>query len=403
MRTFVLPGLMAIVLACSPGDPGFSMGDVEFAAPAGSGEPNLYATPDGYAMLTWFEMTGNDTHALRVAVRDRQGWSDPKTIVEGRPFFVNWADFPSLVALEDGTWIVHWLEKVAPATFAYHVKIVLSTDQGTTWSAPLVPHRDDSPTEHGFVSIVPWRDGQAALVWLDGRQMGGKTGAGKGKRDVSGAMTVRFTTVDSRGALGEEVLLDERTCECCQTSLARTSSGLVAAYRDRSDAEIRDIAVARYIDGKWTPPELVGSDNWHYPGCPVNGPQLSAAGDSVAIAWFTAPEQEPKVYVAFSTDAGASFGDPVRVDDGRPRGRVDIELLADGSAIVVWLELTEPDAEIRARRISPDGTVGSSWLVSSTSEARGSGFPRMVRVGDELLFAWTLTGAEGGVRVAAAR
>ncbi len=396
MRTFVLPGLMTIVLACSPSDPGFSMGDVEFAAPPGSGEPNLYATPDGHAMLTWFEMTGNQTHALRVAVRDRQGWSDPKTIVEGRPFFVNWADFPSLVALEDGTWIVHWLEKVAPSSYyAYHVKTALSTDQGTTWSAPLVPHRDDSPTEHGFVSIVPWIDGQAALMWLDGRQMEGY---------MSGAMTVRFTTVDSRGALGEDVLLDERTCECCQTSLARTSSGLVAAYRDRSDAEIRDIAVTRYIDGMWTTPELVASDNWHYPGCPVNGPQLSTVGDSVAIAWFTAPEQEPKVYAAFSADAGASFGDPVRVDDGQPRGRVDVELLADGSAIVVWLELTEPDAEIRARRITPDGMVGSSWLVSSTSEARASGFPRMVRVGDDLLFAWTLTGEAGGggVRVAAA-
>ena len=86
----------------------------------------------------------------------------------------------------------------------------------------------------------------------------------------------------------------------------------------------------------------------------------------------------------------------MRVDDGQPRGRVDVEFLADGSAIVVWLELTEPDAEIRARRITLDGTVGSSWLVSSTSEARASGFPRMVRVGDELLFAWTLTGEKGG-------
>ncbi|NIQ55302.1 MAG: hypothetical protein GWN85_18040 [Gemmatimonadetes bacterium] len=41
--------------------------------------------------------------------------------------------------------------------------------------------------------------------------------------------------------------------------------------------------------------------------------------------------------------------------------------------------------------------------MGSTGGGRASGFPRMVRVGDEVLFAWTLTGPAGGVRVAAAR
>ncbi len=391
-------------LACEAPAPGLVVGDIELAAPPASGEANLVATSDGRVILTWLERSGSEKFALRFAVRDGKEWSSPSTIVESDRFFVNWADFPSLVELPDGTWIVHWLEKVATSTYAYHVKLAISRDQGATWSEPIVPHRDDSPLEHGFVSMVPWGDG-AALVWLDGREMTSADGrAGEGEELDSGEMGVRATTISAAGALGADELLDRRACECCQTALASTARGLVAAYRDRSEAEVRDIAVVRLVDGRWSEPTHVAIDNWVFPGCPVNGPQLSADGDRLVIAWFTAAEQIPAVYVAFSEDAGESFGTPVRIDDGDALGRVDVELLSDGSALVTWLERTPKAAEDRARRVLMDGELGGgdAWLVAQTSEARSSGFPRMVRSGDEIVFAWTLPGDEGGVRVAAA-
>jgi hypothetical protein len=216
-------------------------------------------------------------------------------------------------------------------------------------------------------------------------------------------MTLRSTTLSADGTFGEEILLDDRICDCCQTAMVRTTGGLVAAYRDRSEEEIRDIAVVRYADGEWTEPYHVGNDNWHIPACPVNGPSLSAAGDAVVIAWFTAPEEESMVLVSFSADGGISFGEPVRVDDGRPQGRVDIELLDDGSALVMWLERVGEEGEVRARRVRRSGEAGPSWLIAETSPTRRSGFPRMVRVSEDIVFAWTLVGENGGVRVARAR
>ncbi|MBI2403747.1 MAG: exo-alpha-sialidase, partial [Gemmatimonadetes bacterium] len=266
-------------------------------------------------------------------------------MVQGESFFVNWADFPSLVELPNGQWLVHWLQRTPPRSYAYHVKLAISGDHGVTWSKPFSPHRDISPTEHGFVSMVPWEHG-AALIWLDGRAMTGGEGADHGMGQ--GAMTIRFTTLDADGKLGEETLLDDRTCECCQTALVRTSSGLMAAYRDRSETELRNIAITQLAGGSWSEPAPVHDDGWHFPGCPVNGPSLSAAGDTVAIAWFTAPEEQRRVSVAFSTDAGATWGAPIRVDDGRPVGRVDLEMLADGSALVSWLESRRQGAEVLA-------------------------------------------------------
>lgn len=438
LSTLALTALTALALTagCGGPDAGLTRGPIEFEGPPGSGEPHLYATTDGRAILTWFEPAG-DGHALKVAVRDAGGWSAPRTVVAGRDFFVNWADFPSLIELPDGTWIVHWLESVADDPYAYHVKMAISRDRGATWGEPFTPHRDDSPTEHGFVSIVPWRDG-AALVWLDGREMAGAGAAeatsapvvagrtvstgpdpatapapapapapdgrpGRGQELELGVITLRATTLSADGDLGDETLLDGRTCECCQTALVRAGGDLVAAYRDRSQGEIRDISVVRYSEGDWTAPAHVADDGWHYPGCPVNGPQAAAHGDTIALAWFTAPENEPAVHAAFSTDRGATWGEKIRVDRGDPVGRVDVELLPDGRALVVWLERTEEAAEVTARIVRSDGTLSGPVRVAGTSEARSSGFPRTARIGGEVLVAWTLAGESGGVRVASVR
>lgn len=386
--------LAALALGCGAGE-GAPV-PAEFSAAPGSAQPNLARAPDGAAVLTWLEPEVGRRHALRVAVRTAGRWSEPRTIVASDSFFVNWADFPSLVALRDGSWIVHWLARVPGGVYAYHVRLAVSRDRGATWSDPITAHADDSPQEHGFVAMVPWDDSTAAVVWLDGRAM---RLAGPAE-EAEGDMTLRSRTVTSGGRLGPETLLDARTCECCQTALARTASGLVAAYRDRSPEEIRDIAVVRLVGGQWTAPKAVAQDGWHYPGCPVNGPALSAAGDTLAIAWYTAAGDAPRVFAAFSPDGGATWGAPRRVDDGHPLGRVDVELLGDGSALVTWLESGQGRAEVRARRVPSEGRRPRSWRVTESAEQRSSGFPRQLRVGDEVLFAWTT--AEG-IRVAAQR
>ena len=380
-------------------------GDVEFERPSPSGEPSLALGADGRTILTWIEPE-DGVPALRLAIRDGSGWSAPRTVWASEAMFVNWADFPSSVEMPDGTLAVHWLERVADAPYAYHVMLALSSDDGMTWTEPFRAHDDESPTEHGFVSMVPWRDG-AGLTWLDARAMAGEAGGGEhvgGEGGVErGAMSVRFRTLAPDGRLGPEMLLDDRTCECCQTALARVGDGLVAAYRDRSESEVRDIAVVRGAGERWTEPAPLSTDGWVIPGCPVNGPQLSGDERALASAWYTGVGGTPQVYVTFSGDGGATFGPRIRVDEGLPLGRVDIESLDDGSAVIVWLEASSDTPRVLARRVHPDGSLEAPLLISETAGERSSGFPRMARLGDELLFAWTIPGEGGGVRVRAVR
>lgn len=364
---------------------------VEFSGNPGSGKPSLAPGRGGRVILTWLEPAGGDRHALRFAVRTGGRWSAPATIRESERFFVNWADFPSLVETEDGQWVVHFLEKTATRPYAYHVMLTVSGDQGRSWSEPFPAHTDQSDTEHGFVSITPRPGGGADLVWLDGRNMGG---------EARGAMTVRANTLDRQGRLGTEVELDARSCECCQARIVRTGSGLLAAYRDRSPAEIRDIAVVRQVGGKWQRPTVVAPDGWEHRACPVNGPALAADGNRVTMAWYTGVNDAPRVFAVQSSDGGATFGRRVRIDEGNTLGRLDLTSIGGGASVVAWLESENRDQAVwKIRRIGPAGRVGPARIVTPADRARLAGFPRLAWTGRDLLVAVTATGPAGGVRV----
>lgn len=360
----------------------------ELASPAGapSGEPFLSADQDGGIHLSWLERSGDSTFALRYARVEGDTWSTPQTIAERADFFVNWADFPSVTSTTDGALVAHWLQRRAGGKYSYDVMLTRSRDGGRTWSAGEVLHRDGIAAEHGFVALWPTEAGGMAAAWLDGRATADRDPARR-------AMTVYTTTIGADGTLGAESELDARTCDCCQVAATLTPRGAVVAYRDRSDAEVRDIAVVRQSNGEWTAPAIVHADNWQIAACPVNGPALASRGDTVVIAWFTGAQDTARVRVAYSTDAGATFGPPQRIDDGMPAGRVDVEMLDDGSAAVSWLERTASGgAEVRLRRVRPDGSAGAAVVLAQASAARASGFPRLARRGGELFAAWTDTG-----------
>jgi hypothetical protein len=366
-------------------------------APAGRGArtPRLGETPGG-VVLSWQveEDTARTTDDLPEAaepvrsvrfaeLRDGE-WGPPGTVVGRTDLFVNWADFPSLVALGGDSLAAHWLQYNGPGTYAYQVRLAFSGDGGATWSDPLVPHERQTQTEHGFVSLLA--DPEALeVVWLDGRSYA------EGPEEMS----LRAVSVSRSGVPGEEVVLDARVCDCCQTSLVAVPSGLVVAYRDRTDDEIRDIAVVRRVDGAWTRPVRVHDDGWRIDACPVNGPALAASGDTVLVTWFTAARDSARAFAALSHDGGASFGPPVRIDEGRPLGRVDALASTGGRFVVAWMEALEPGgAEIRLRTIDAAGRASPSQAAGGASTARASGFPVLAAVGDDILVAWTDPDAE---------
>ena len=356
----------------------------QLASPAtdSSAEPFLFTDKNGLVYLSWIEKKGKENF-LKFSTWVNDKWTTPNLISSGKNWFVNWADYPLLSADAGGHLIAHFLEKSDTAKFTYDVKMISSADSGKSWSHSKVLHDDGKKAEHGFVSMIPYKD-QFFVSWLDGRKTA-QEGEASSHTGHHGEMTVRAALINKDGSKTNDWELDGRVCDCCQTTAAITSNGPIVVYRDRSADEIRDMSIVRYIDGVWTSPKTIFPDNWKIKGCPVNGPRADAIGNHLAIAWFSMPEKEGQVQVIFSDDGGATFNKPIRIDEGKTIGRVDVVMLNDKSAIVSWLE----GSTIKAVKVYTDGTKDASVMIASSSESRSSGFPQMTKSGNKLIFAWT--------------
>ncbi len=402
-----LCGLAALTAACADGGGAAGLGAIELAGREGAAEPNLAVDGAGRPIVSWLEPTGPETHVLRFARREPHGtWSEPRAVASGSHWFVNWADFPSVLALGGDTLAAHWLVRSGPGTYAYDVAMAFSVDGGASWTEPFTPHRDSTQTEHGFVALFRAPAGGVGAVWLDGRETategdGVDPEGGAGHDDGTGAMTLRYARFQPGSSTPlDAALLDDRTCDCCQNDAARAGDAVVVAYRDRGLDEVRDIAVRRGTRDGWEESRLVHDDGWRIAACPVNGPAVAADRERVAVAWFTAARDTPRVNVAFSHDGGRSFDPPIRVDGGSPEGRVDLQLVGSGDAAVSWLERPAGGAEVRVRRVAQGGRASHHVVVAAPGAQRASGFPRFVVAGDELVFAWTSVGPPSAVRTA---
>ncbi len=348
------------------------------------GMPNLSQASRGEVYLSWIEFINDSTDALFFSNWQGNGWSEEKEIARGNNWFVNWADFPSLLAFSNNekTLIAHWLQKSAEGSYDYDIHISISTNGGTHWPPSQILNDDGVNAEHGFVSLVPLTDGSVQALWLDGRN----------SKNKNGAMSLRTTNILPTGKIQPSLLLDERTCDCCQTDIVVTKQGLLAAYRDRSENETRDIALTKQENNIWSMPYSPLPDNWEIAGCPVNGPALAARGDSIVLVWFTQAQDNARVQCSFSFDGGKTFGPALRIDRGTPLGRVDVVWSSNGTACISWLEQSDTTAEIRLKEISAEGNMLLDQKIATTGPGRASGFPILQSLPDgRLLLAFTHT------------
>ena len=378
--------------------PPVAVQDIPFPGGEGTSLPSL--SSDGTQLLLSWVATPTDSGAqFHFARLGEDGtWSSPEQIAEGSNWFVNWADYPALVQ-NKGSLLAYHLQKSSLGKYSYDVLLHALPKGQTTWLGGLPLHRDSTQTEHGFVSAAAYTDSTFLVSWLDGRNTGG--GGHEGHDGHSGAMSIRAAEVSLQGQVIWDTQLDAKTCDCCQTSTAITSQGAVVVYRNRSDQEIRDIAITRLVDGNWTEPTIIHADNWEISGCPVNGPKVVAQGNTLLVGWFTAAKGAAKVQFSFSSDAGATFGTPITVEGQGIIGRVEVALLDEQSGIAAWMETTKQGTFLMAARIESGGKMGKRWEIATMDSGRKSGFPQLEVLGDRVYFAWTeVKGETNQVRTA---
>jgi hypothetical protein len=345
----------------------------------GSLTPRVSAKEGGGVILSWLEPKDDGTATFRLSHWRNGLWTPPANIAKGLLFSRDRASAPGVIALSGLHLIAYWSQKPSSSVMSGNeisLYIATSTDDGEHWSSPVLLNRASAQTgeDNGYMSAAAVNDSTAVFIWLDG-----------GNWESARRVQLKSRTVDANGAMSEVTHLDPDTCTCCSTSIVRTDSGLLAAYRGHTPENIRDISLIRNAAGTWSQPRIVHPDHWHIEACPVNGPHLDADGARAALIWFSAPQDRPAVKVGFSRDAGATFASPLRLDKGKAMGRAQIVLLPSASAVAFWLENDAGTARIMARQIHNDSSLDESFELS---RAGNIGYPHAARASEGVLLTW---------------
>ena len=366
---------------------------IESPTAINSAQPFLFSGDK--TILSWIENKEDSFYTLKYSELKNERWDSAKTIVSGTNWFVNWADFPA-IAEQNGNILSHFLQMSAEGTYTYDIKMKLFNSATDSWKNDFTLHNDGTKSEHGFVTMLPYKNDSFFVTWLDGRNTtGGHDHGGVG------AMTLRSAEIKSDGTINNETELDGKTCDCCQTTAAITKNGPVIIYRDRSDEEIRDIYITRKIDTVWTEPKAIFDDNWKINGCPVNGPKATAIDNSLVIAWFTTANEIPIVKLIFSKNGGENFDVPILIDEVLTIGRVDVAMIDKESVLVSWVTSEESKTVIKGMKVNSSGEKDKPLIVAELNPSRSSGFPQLEIVNDKALFAWTdVTGDETTIKTA---
>lgn len=353
--------------------------------------PALSVDAEGI-VLAWMSDVDEPTLKLASLAVGQHEWSEAQIVAANPRLLINWADVPAIGETLSGRTVVAWPEYHSEDSGAgYGLQLAAALEDGSfgpAWS----PDEIRRGPESGFAGFVTTSEG-LRLFWLDGRDLGGP--------NPRGTMRLRSLLIDDHGQQrGPSIVLDERTCECCKLGVGLLGEQAFAAYRDRSDAEVRDIFVA----GPGLEPTQVAVDGWTIAGCPVNGPAVASTGTRAHVAWFSGAEDRSAVWIA-RADSLVAFERPSRVDLGLPGGRVDLLALPDRDVLISWLELDPANpglAALLTRRLGVDGKLGQAYAVAEIGAARDWGFARAAVHGDAILWVFTdPTAADGRPRLAA--
>ncbi len=374
--------VLFLLFACAEKEKATEVVEV-IASPAKNNSAQPFLFSGDKTLLSWIENQNDSVYTLKYAEYLDNKWTKAETITSGTDWFVNWADFPA-IAENNGSMLSHFLQMSAEGTYTYDIRMKMFPVKTSSWKDDFILHNDGTKSEHGFVTMLPYKEDSFFVTWLDGRNT-----AGGHDHGGEGAMTLRAAEITAEGLKVDELTLDHKTCDCCQTSAAITSNGPIVVYRDRSDDEIRDIYITRKIDSSWSEPKPIFNDNWKIAGCPVNGPSADAVNNMLVVAWYTGASEMPSVKLVFSKNSGVSFDHPISIDEALTIGRVDVAMIDIENALVSWVTSQDSRTVIKAVKVNVSGEKGEEVLVSELNPSRASGFPQLEIVDDKALFAWT--------------
>lgn len=294
---------------------------------------------------------------------------------------------PKIVVDRKGRVVVAFA--VRDKKFKGRVFVSRSSDKGKSFSPPdPITASDESQR---FETLTLDADGRVFAAWIDKRNRAAARETGPEKGEAPKGAALAFAWSGDHGATFSEArIAQDQTCECCRIAVAFAGPGRpVVVFRNIFEGSVRDHAIVTFADRETPGPvHRVSTDDWAIESCPHHGPSLAVAKNGTYhVAWFTKGRARQGLFYARSSDAGATFSDPLPI--GRPEtapGRPSL-LSVGGTAYLAWKEF---DGAVTSITVMTSHDDGAHWstprAIATTSE--DSDHPILVGDGRRAYLSW---------------
>ena len=322
-------------------------------------------------------------------------WSAPRIIdTGGDAISADGENHPKLAFGPKG-WVVISYSKPLATRFTALVRMLRSTDGGSTFSAPVTLHTDLQEIAHSFDSIVFDAKGALHAVWLDKRD-GERAPKLGDKSTYRGSAVYRKVSLDGGATFGADLRVADHSCECCRIAVAQGTDGRAyAMWRHVFEPNVRDHAFAALdAGGAGAPtdaqPMRATFDNWRVDGCPHHGPGLSAtAQGGFHTVWFGIRKQGDADVAGVRYARLNANGSPV-LDSARalPDARAEhADVLAVGERVAVVWRSTDGARSSAKAWLSSDG--GRNFREQLLGEVNGpNDYPRLLQHAGKFVVVW---------------
>lgn len=308
--------------------------------------------------------------------------------------------------------VVVWTAKGAKGTVLLNAR---SNDGGRTFSRSSLVPGTDAPGNRGWESITVDGTGSVAVLWLDHRQLEGKSGDAASMHHHTGAAPTSSAPANTATPPRDGVAMAQLSklyfgrltegstreitggvCYCCKTAVLAQGTKIYSAWRHVYDGNMRDIAFTASRDGgrTFSPPVRISRDGWQLEGCPDDGPSMAIERNGVAhVVWPTLlktekGEQTIGLFHALTRD-GATFTPRTRIETSGVAHHPQVAVNDQGMLAVTWDELLGARRQVVLARGSVDAK-GQLRLQRTVISGTESGvYPVVAFAGDAVISAWS--------------
>jgi hypothetical protein len=303
------------------------------------------------------------------------------------------------------------------------LRLIKSADGGKTWTPPVTVTDGAVFGSHSFHALHVAANGTVYVSWLGAPEqpVASKNSkatmsatpmvmasmpAGHDMHSASASWIARST--DGGATWQPRVRVDMgEACPCCRTGLATAKDGtLYMAWRHVFPGNVRDVVVARSSDqgATWSDPVRVNADDWQFDACPHAGPAIAVdSAGALHVTWWTGKEGNAGVFYTRSTDGAKTFSAPLALGAAqysRP-AHGQIALASKNRVVGAWDDGTKQIPQVVVR-VSRNGGTTFGTATPLSAAGRSATFPVVGVAGDSIAVAWSEESAEAAKAEAAA-